>query len=226
MTNSYYRFTNKDDAKSFINNGIIYFNSLSYYKQYDGECDAIKDRDEGKIIINPVNQNDVLLSISDGKTTIISKDNFIIKEISNSLVDFENFFIFCLANKYNMDLYEQFHADTCIEITDINKFKSKISKILPKEFNLYFEDITYYDINDKYQKILDIDKPLIFYKRIKYVEQSESRFYFYCPYKNKKGKANYEIHLSDCNNVQYNVKLCSIRLELGNLSDICNIKNI
>lgn len=47
---------NKNDAEEFINKGIIYFNSLEYYKNYLDENEAIKDIDEGSI--KDINCND------------------------------------------------------------------------------------------------------------------------------------------------------------------------
>lgn len=58
---------NKNDAEEFINKGIIYFNSLEYYKNYLGENEAIKDIDEGSIKDINCNDANTYIELSDNK---------------------------------------------------------------------------------------------------------------------------------------------------------------
>lgn len=218
ILNNYYRYMNKNDAEEFINKGIIYFNSLEYYKNYLGENEAIKDIDEGSIKDINCNDENTYIELSDNKNTVRCKIDFRLK----SLTEPENFYIFCLSKIFNKDLFEEFKVNACVEILNVKKLECKIKELLPEEFKLHFDDVIYYDPagSVNFEKFL---KPVLLYKSDKYKRQEESRFYFCSKYLDTKSKSNYKINLSDIDNVQINVKIKSIRLELGNLSDICRL---
>ncbi len=218
ILNNYYRYTNRNDAEEFINNGIIYFNSLEYYKNYLGENEAIKDVDEGSIKDINCNDENTYIELSDNKNTVRSKIDFRLK----TLTEPENFYIFCLSKMFDKNLFKEFKVNACVEILNVKKLEYKIKELLPNEFKLHFDDVIYYDPagSVNFEKF---EKPILLYKNDKYKRQEESRFYFYSEYLDKKSKSNYNIKLNDSSNVQINVKIKSIRLELGDLSDICRI---
>ncbi len=213
----YYRFSSEESAKHFINEGQIYFNSLSYYKNYYGENIAIKDEKEGSIENNIPTQN---IEITFNEYTFLKKDiasdNIIVK---NALREPENFFIFCLSNRYDEILYEKFEADTCVEIEDIEEFSNRIRKVLPDNYKLNFNDVEYYDIKN----IKLPDKPLCLYKNKDYEYQSESRFWIYIPYlSNSKCKAN-GFNIGQFENMITHLKFQCLELKIGKLDDICKI---
>lgn len=220
MTTKYYRYTSMDSAKNFIQEGLIYFNSLNYYKNYQADNEAIKDVQEGSLQSAIQCKN---VGICFDNKRIENKDfanNEII--ISNKLKEPENIFIFCLSKVYDKKMYQEFKSDVCVEIKNINSFMCKLQDALVDEFDLNFNDIDYYNPNI-YTKP---DKPICLYKRNRYSYQSECRFYIYVPYlKNTKCNANFQ-NLGQFKNLTMHMKLQCIELRLGNLSDICQIKKL
>lgn len=223
MCFKYYRFSSKEAAKLFVNEGLIYFNSLNYYKKYPEENNAIKDLNEGSIKLSiPKNNLEIIFNEQVIKNDEISSQNIIIKK---ELKELENFFIFCLSNKYSEIMYSKFNANTCVEIKNIDELFRRIQKTLPENYNLYFDDVEYYD-----PKILIKNKkPLCLYKSQEYKYQSESRFYIHVPYiEETKCKANFK-DIGQYKNLIMHLKLQKlqcIELKLGDLSDICHIINI
>lgn len=219
MCRKYYRFSSKKSCEKFINEGVIYFNSLSYYKNYKGENYAIKDEKEGSIENNiSKNNHEITFDGYTFKPEDIASETINIK---NELREPENFFIFCLANKFNNNLYEEFEADACVEIKDIKEFSNRIKKILPDNYKLNFDDVEYYD-NEKPKTAT---KPLCLYKEIAYAYQNESRFYIYIPYlENSKCNAN-ACNIGQIDNFIVYLKFQCLELRIGDLSDICHIIN-
>lgn len=220
MCFKYYRFSSKEAAKLFVNEGLIYFNSLNYYKKYPEENNAIKDLNEGSIKLSiPKNNLEIIFNEQVIKNDEISSQNIIIK---NGLKEPENFFIFCLSNKYSEIMYSKFNANTCVEIKNIDELFSRIQNTLPQNHKLHFGDVEYYDT----KTFTKNNKPLCLYKSKKYEYQAESRFYIHVPYiEETKCNANFQ-NIGQFKNLIMHMKLQCIELKLGDLSDICHIINI
>jgi len=158
MCCKYYRFSSKESAKLFLDDGLIYFNSLNYYRNYPEENNAIKDLKEGSIECNiPSNNIEITYDGHTIKNEEIASKNVVIR---NGLKEPENFFIFCLSNKYSEIMYNKFNADACVEIKDIGELFSRIQNTLPQNHKLYFDDVEYYDT----KTFIKNNKPLCLYK--------------------------------------------------------------
>jgi len=120
-------------AESLVNEGEVFFNSLSYFKNYeDGQIRG--DKLEGERLYEKPEGIEI---------TVVSDNN---RRLSASKVQFsaniDNFFVYCLSTELSQELMNRFNAAACIEILNPKKFISKIRKVL--QLSVLAGEISYY----------------------------------------------------------------------------------
>jgi|GEM_PF-6770555 len=227
--NNLFRYTKKEYAETFIEKGLIFFNSLEYYKNYQSDKETIKDEKEGKIIFRPSDESGYKIHIGApglDRITLESGKDIVSGsvELSNTYEDIENFYIFCISQEFNKDLYEEFEADTCVKIKDKDEFIRRSANALKSlKYKLSYYPIKYYS---EKEDNLETNLPYYLLKRSKYEHQKEFRLCFYKEYDCKQKKYNQEISFIDQDSqkrIIIQAHLKNLGIEVGSLKDITEI---
>ena len=158
----------------FMENGEVLFRSLTYFQQYEDES-AIGDRYEGIRAFRP-EQGLTITKVATGET-------FTIPYSFHSAAISESILVFCTSMILSRELAQEFHADACVEITDVAAFVSKLQAALPATRGpasnvLLHGPVTYY--RESEAPIVDWALPerIILSKLHTYCRQQEYRFAF------------------------------------------------
>lgn len=169
-----YKYLPSKYIDNIILKGELLFRNLTYFRQF--EDNRRGDPLEGFHRDNP--DNDITLSCP-RTGRILAKGDFSYLNSTNS--DF--IYVFCLSKNIISNLYDEFEADACIEITDVPEFmkraKFAVKKLLSAHpSGLIHNDVIYY--HDNAPANFDIKKPqnLAFAKGIHYEHQNEYRMIF------------------------------------------------
>ena len=109
--------------RKFIRDGEILFRTLAYFRQYEDE-QIRGDKYDG--------------TWRHAKRTglTITKQNtgetFDIPFSFESCVNASEIFVFCISLEHSAELYNKFKADVCVEITDCDKFISRVKVVLKR----------------------------------------------------------------------------------------------
>lgn len=122
----YKYFHNLDFQKIFLERGEVYFNSLSYFLS----CEDKNRRDavEDSSLYRPAEGLEITKAFSQtflDPRTLISK----VKRP-------ERVFVFCTSTELNDNLYKKFHANACIEISNLEEFNRRLIVALHKKMKL------------------------------------------------------------------------------------------
>lgn len=168
-----YKYLPSKFVNSVIRKGTLLFRNLSYFRQY--EDNRRGDPLEGFHRDNP--DNDITIkNLSTGK--VINGDFSFLNSTNTDLIQ-----IFCLSKTLDRSLFEEFEADACIEIIEVDEFLRR-SRIAVKRFlpahssGLLFGSVKYYKENAPAGFDIKNPKNLSFAKGIHYQHQEEFRMVF------------------------------------------------
>lgn len=169
-----YKYLHSKFADDVVKKGDLLFRNLSYFRQY--EDNRRGDPLEGFHRDNPDND----ITISDPDTgRIIAKGDF--SFLNSTKTDLIN--VFCLSAELQIELFEEFKADCCIEIIDKDEFTQRTRFSLRKLSSVHSSGllsgfVKYY--THSAPAGFDIKNPqnLAFAKGVHYKHQKEFRLVF------------------------------------------------
>ena len=124
---AYKYFGNPEFQNDFLNQGRIYFNSLSYFLTCEDK--QRQDRTEHTNLYKP----------SDGlKVTTVNPQQTLIDEraLISTVRRPDRIFVFCTSTEYSKALIERFNASGCVEILDLTEFRKRLQTALDKKIRL------------------------------------------------------------------------------------------
>ena len=138
-----FKYLPSEFVDKVVSKGDLLFRNLTYFRKYED----IRRGDplEGFHRDNP--DNDITLSCP--KTgRILAKGDFSFLNSTNT----DLIFVFCLSKSHKSFLYEEFEADSCIEILDTQEFVRKtriaVKRLLSShQTGLLYGDVKYYREN-------------------------------------------------------------------------------
>jgi hypothetical protein len=214
----YYKYIASKHVDKVYEKGIFLFRNLTYYKQY--ECNYRGDPFEGLHRDNPDND----ITIRNLTTGHILQDDL---SITNEIAA-DSIFIFCLSKSIKSELFEEFRADRCIVINDLDELIIRLNKKLKKMMivdkrHLIYNDVTYYNPNESINVNIKDPSQIPFLKHKKYSDQDEFRLVFG---KRKAFTITTKIILNKKHDFKEEAMKESpqeILLRIGNISDIARI---
>jgi len=156
-----------------IENGRILFSNLTKFKQIEHE--ARGDVMEGCHVDAP--DHPVQIEIISNGQKICGQFSF-----RNSIND-EKVFVFCVSRTFNLLLFDDFDADICVEINDVDELSRRCSRAIKKKIfidkvGLLHGPVVYFEKNkDCGENILD-GKRIPFLKSAYFRNQDEYRFVY------------------------------------------------
>lgn len=153
--------------------GELLFRNLSFFKKL--ECDKRGDPLEAHHRDNP--DNDIEIEIVRSGKKVVGDFSFL-----NS-TDSDSIFVFCLSERYDHALYEEFGCDCCIEVSDVGELirrtRFAVKRLISiHKTGLLFGPINYYMPNRPVELNVKEPKELVFAKEQVYSDQSEYRLVF------------------------------------------------
>jgi len=168
-----YKYLPSKYVNSVVQKGSFLFRNLSYFRQY--EDNRRGDPLEGFHRDNPDND----ITITNPTTGKVIKGDFSFLNSTNTdLIQ-----VFCLSKLFDKDLFDEFEADACLEIFEVDEFLRR-SKIAVKKLisshssGLLFDSVWYYKENAPVGFDIKDPKNLSFAKGIHYQNQEEFRLVF------------------------------------------------
>ena len=169
-----FKYLPSEFVDKVVSKGDLLFRNLTYFRKYED----IRRGDplEGFHRDNP--DNDITLSCP--KTgRILAKGDFSFLNSTNT----DLIFVFCLSKSHKSFLYEEFEADSCIEILDTQEFVQKtriaVKRLLSShQTGLLYGDVKYYRENAPANFNIKDPKNLAFAKGCHYEHQEEYRMVF------------------------------------------------
>lgn len=122
----YKYFQNADFQQEFLEEGVVYFNSLSYFLS----CEDISRRDDKEDL--SLYRPHAGLEINTDFGVSFRDPRFFVSRIKKP----DSVFVFCTSKACNPDLFKKFNAAGCISILDVNEFEKRLKKALLKKARL------------------------------------------------------------------------------------------
>ncbi|MEN6488183.1 MAG: hypothetical protein ABFD66_04760 [Smithella sp.] len=168
-----YKYLPSQFVNAVIQEGILLFRNLSYFRQH--EDNRRGDPLEGFHRDNPDND----ITAKNPSLGMAIKGDFSFLNSTNT----DLIYVFCLSKALNQRLFNEFEADACIEIIEIEEFlkRTKIAvENLPSVHNsgLLSDSVNYYQDNAPAGFDIKNPKNLSFAKGIHYQHQEEFRVVF------------------------------------------------
>ncbi len=224
MSPIYKYFSKQCHLQSFLENGEIYFNSLSYFLSCDD--DSRRDRSEDVTLYRP-KSGLVGNIVTTGKPFALPAQQ-LISRVNAS----DSIFVFCTSAEFSVRLYQKFNAEGCIEISNPDEFKerlqAKINELVDggngANKTLLAGRIEYYDSAESPGARHACPDQIVMAKPDHFSDEAEFRFAF-----------AKDQNAFDVNNVQYsisseldapNAASRHLSLRLGSLTDICQVRSI
>jgi len=118
----YKYFSKQPYAEDFLD-GIIYFRSLTYFRDYDDK-NVREDKNEGTALYSPAGGLHIN-NMTQGKSMLAPEWSF------SSSAKQKDIFVFCLSQSFSRVLWDKFGAVACVEIRDIGEFCRRAEAALP-----------------------------------------------------------------------------------------------
>ena len=214
-------FSKHEYAENFISKGEVYFNSLSYFLS----CEEVSKRDpyEDANIYKPANGLQI--------TNINSHEKSIDpRSLISKLKGPHRIFVFCTSMLLNEHLWKKFNSVSCVEITDLEKFRDRIAKAIVrpilrlKNRTLLAGEVEYVDSQQEPGTRHACPDQIVMSKFNGYSDEKEYRFAFAI-----------DKYAFDVDNVSYSLAydvggptspIGHKVIRLSDLSDICRIVSI
>lgn len=112
-------FSNREFVDSFLNEGTVFFNSLSYFTAC--EEDQLRDEEEGSLLYQPTMGLQV--------NNLTSRSHFHLNGALISKVrSTHRIYVFCTSLTRSNGLAQRFKSKYCLEISDIDEFERRLRK--------------------------------------------------------------------------------------------------
>lgn len=167
-SNCIYKYSKYEYNQESLKFGRFRIAPASYYK--DSSLNYAINDDELIMEIHRHPKNISITNISNGS---------IINPISNIIEKYElktNYYVQCFSSQYTYREYDDFEADSCLIIYDVDKFISKVREVFFKQklnFDFYCDSVDYID------PLKPTLEPTVFFsKHFKYSYQNEFRTVF------------------------------------------------
>ena len=153
--------------------GDLLFRNLSHFRML--ECEKRGDPLEGLHRDNPDHDIEIE-NLSTGKKTV--GDFSFLNSTNSDLI-----FAFCLSEKYDSGLYEEFECDCCVEITNVEELIRRTRLTVKRLVSLHKSGlicgpVTYYASNRPVELNVKEPKELVFAKDQVFSTQNEYRLVF------------------------------------------------
>lgn len=216
----YKYFGEKKHLNSFLEDGEVYFNSLSFFISCEDK--SRRDNEEGTCIYRPT--GGLLV------TNLTTQKTFTLPGQFNSKIKSpDRIFVFCVSNDLSKDLYQKFRAQGCIEILDAEEFKRRLQSQITEAHRqgklgsdqLMAGPVSYFPLNEEPGTRHACPDQIVMAKSEDYKDEKEFRFAF-----------SLDAGAFDVNNVEYSLSpssvptnsgLASQTFRLGSLVDICKV---
>jgi len=154
----------KDHIEQLQKSGLIYANTVGYFRQMKGEDFLRKDIREGAFNHIPLRQGDTLAISVNNKTIPFQISRGHINEYYTYMKKLN---LYCMmhfdpqdVNKTGIiDKRNIEFGDTSLFITNPKKFIDRIKDNAPDFVKTFYGPIRYYDVNKKYEDLTIFDKP-------------------------------------------------------------------
>lgn len=164
-----YKYLPSEYVEEVMEEGSLLFRTLSYFRQIGGEVRG--DDLEGLHMDKPDDGFEVIMDNGkklDGKRFVNS-------------IDPEKVYVFCLSERLEKSLYDEFECNTCIRIHDVDTFLDRCKRNIkgnPVVESFHYGSVEYYDYDKTTER--DIQKPenIPLFKHSAYSNQEEFRLYF------------------------------------------------
>jgi hypothetical protein len=174
-----YKYLPSKYADVVIKRGKLLFRNLSYFRQYEDRFRG--DPIEG-IHMDKPDKGFTITNVTQG-FSITGNFSFL-----NS-INQDRVFIFCLSNKYDIELYNEFSSDACIVIKDPHKFIARCRRAVKKleikgiadKKGLINRAVDYYQFNQAVERSIKDPLNLPFFKASQFSHQGEYRILFGYP---------------------------------------------
>ena len=152
---SLYKYLPKKYLSSLMDEGVVLFRELNFFKKYDSDKSVRLDENEGGIYHKvPGKPHRFLINEKDYSQYIV-EDSF---KINYSLPSNKKAMIYCLSRNLSLSLFKEFcECDKtkiddycCVEIENETEFIEAVRIKLDELFSkvkLYHQDIIYFDAN-------------------------------------------------------------------------------
>lgn len=224
MSLIYKYFSKQCHLQSFLENGEVYFNSLSYFLSCDDE--SRRDKNEDVTLYRP--KSGLVGNHVTTARPFTLPAHHLISRVNAS----DSIFVFCTSAEVSIRLYQKFNAEGCIEISNLEEFKerlqAKINEFVDGGYGanrtLLAGHIEYYDSTESPGARHACPDRIVMAKTDYFSDEAEFRFAF-----------AKDQNAFDVNNVRYsisseldtpNVANHHLTLRLGSLTDICQVRSI
>jgi hypothetical protein len=191
-----YKYTKKEFVDGLLKQGIIKVGTISEYRKYDHP--EIGDSGEGSETIittasssgekiteenMPVMPYPIRKAVSISGSAEFHLHGKVILRSNHSLPDA---YIYCVTQEPSESVMQQFGADCCVEISDVEAFCKIVCEEVLRARNLSFgqyicrscQYVGREIIDDAYEGVANIDVSAYFLKESKYSPQKEARMLF------------------------------------------------
>lgn len=217
MSSIYKYFSKQEYAESFMNEGQVFFQSLSHFTA----CEEVQLRDEqeGSLLYKP--SGGLQLNLTSGGQ--VAHHGEFISRAKNA----HRIFVFCTSLTCSSQLAQRFKAKFCVEIFDLDEFSRRLQNKMRDPIQRFKNPLI---LRSNVQYVSKTTEPgidhaltekIIFRKQQTFAVEAEYRFAF-----------GLDTNVFDAYNVEYSIgqfnlhaaKLTQPRvIKIGPLSDICTI---
>ncbi|MES2802461.1 MAG: hypothetical protein V4654_08225 [Bdellovibrionota bacterium] len=217
----YRYFGQKNYLESFIEQGEIFFNSLSYFLSCEDE--SRRDTTEDACIYIP-EKGLITHNKTTGKSFTLTNQKFI-SQVNRA----NHIFVFCTSTTFDDQLSKKFQAPGCVEILDVSAFKDRMQAAVEELYDakelqnktLLSGQIDYYDPANPPGTRHACPDQIVMSKPKSFLDEQEYRFAF-AEHADAFDVNNVRYFLS--NTIQPSTKTDNYKiLKLGSLTDICRI---
>jgi len=168
-------FSQKQHLQEFLEDGVVFFNTLSYFLS----CEDLARRDvtEDANVYMPADGLDITITTTNQKL----KDS---RALVSRVKQPDRVFVFCASIELSENLFHKFGAAGCVEIPDVEEFRSRIKRHLIKSAHniknkeILFGKIEYYGFEEVPKARYACPKQIIMSKSSRFSDEKEYRVAF------------------------------------------------
>lgn len=215
-----YKYLPSRFVDSVAKEGKILFRNLTYFRKFTDQVRG--DHIEGMHVDNP--DNDVTLSLVGGGSTVVGDFSFVNQVLQDEV------YAFCMSQRYDCALYDEFESDACIVINDVRSFVARCKTAVRRypslaKRGILHKAVDYYEHNKPAPNNIKDPRNLPFFKNVRFRKQNEYRLVF----GTKKGLS---LHMKIVDNKKYRFDQAALKgkskekiLRIGSTEDLVEIRS-